>query len=238
MIVWKRILIIFLIIGGLLMALHDVDKKNDDRTVPVVASQDKVPADARLSHGTTQVSNKDEGSDPNGSVQVQESLIKSVDSDGNIVAMLGYQDGGFGASDFGFKVAQSGYSADTATDDQLVMSSAFNSFKIVDVVVVTNPGFSLNTGGAVWASTSSNYTYAHGLGYVPIVLGFGNISGGYWPLPIQFNIVSAGSPYWIKMALVADATNVTINSTIIGYNINVSYPSIDITLHFLRETAN
>ncbi len=63
--------------------------------------------------------------------------------------LVGFQKDGFGTGqDYGIKVSQDGYNVKTASDDQLVMSSAFNMFKIVQTGTVTIPEFSVQPDGS------------------------------------------------------------------------------------------
>ena len=216
------------------MALHDVDKSGQNRLSPTINSKDNLPPDTRMAHGTTQVTNKDE-QDTDGSVQVQESAIRSVDSDGNVVALLGYQPGGFGSSDFGFKVAKPGYSADTATDDQLIMSSKFNSFKIVNIGVDTA------TLSKPANDSGETVSIPHGLTFTPAVIAYIDDSGLYYPLP-HITVVDDGTStlkIGRKVAVTVDATN--INFTVTNASTGTFYTnSVSYTFKFfvLVETAD
>lgn len=72
-------------------------------------------------------------------------------SDGaNDRIIMGFQKGGFGEKDFGFKVSQEGYDVKTADDSQLIMSSAFNMFKILKTGTLQLP---LITSPSTYATT-------------------------------------------------------------------------------------
>lgn len=225
------------------MALHDVDKNGQNRLSPTINSKDNLPSDMRMAHGTTQVTNKDE-QDTDGSVTVQESVIKSVDTNGNVVALLGYQEDGFGNSSFGFKVAQPGYDAETATDDQLVMSSAFNNFKIVYSGTI-NLGI-VYTGTTV-ASGTQTKVVPHGLGYTPIVLAYAtlpdaNVGANQLTQLPYTNFFLSGAlngEYQASTYCVVDSTNITFY---VIHHVGTDYtpltPNWSVKYYLLRETAN
>lgn len=93
----------------------------------------------------------------------------SVLNDGNTNRILsGYQKDGFGTGrDYGFKVSQRGFDVATAADSQLIMSSAFNMFKIVSTatmsVTVPNPP----TAGSTYSANIS-----HSLGFTPAFVAY------------------------------------------------------------------
>lgn len=86
---------------------------------------------------------------------------------------MGYQPDGFGTGvDYGIKVAQPGVDVNSATDSQLVMSSAFNMFKIVDKIEIVVP---LN-----WAThTTAPVNVPHSYGYAPVYFAFVKIEYVY-----------------------------------------------------------
>lgn len=99
-------------------------------------------------------------------------LAPTIDGNSSTPQVLvGYQKDGFGTGiDQGIKVSQQGVDVNTATDSELVMSSAFNSFKIVQTGV-----FSV----AVSPGVGSGATYIdHTLGVSPIMLAFTTSPGG------------------------------------------------------------
>lgn len=105
-------------------------------------------------------------------------LSPSIEGNTNSVpqVLVGYQKNGFGTGiDQGIKVSRQGVDVKTATNDQLVMSSAFNSFKIVASGVATvskPPGQYLST-----------TTIAHGQSAAPIFMAYFLYDGGYTPIP-------------------------------------------------------
>lgn len=110
------------------MALHDVEGK--------IHSVD--PSIQRKGLGTNSVSPVREGQTV-GKVVTKSNQILSKDSAGVNRVLLGYQKDGFGTgSDQGIKVSQNGYDVLTAANANLVMSSAFNNFKIVASGVIAS----------------------------------------------------------------------------------------------------
>ena len=103
------------------------------------------------------------------------------DGDNNRV-LVGYQQDGFGTGkDFGIKVSQDGKDVATASDDELVMSSAFNMFKIVQTGTIELP--ELAAAGA--SVTESDITIDTGIASDDnlAVIGFVANSGASLPLP-------------------------------------------------------
>ena len=66
-------------------------------------------------------------------------------------------------SNYGLKVSQAGYDVKTATPTQLVFSSAFSTFNIVAQGTLSH---------IVPASGDYSFVIAHGLSYIPYVLGY------------------------------------------------------------------
>lgn len=99
-------------------------------------------------------------------------LINKNNQQGNIVGdgtqqrvLTGFQKDGFGdGKDYGIKVSQEGFDVRTATDDQLVMSSGFNMFKIVDT------GTASYSGGSIASGSKDTVTIPHSLSDTPAFL--------------------------------------------------------------------
>lgn len=91
------------------------------------------------------------------------------DKDGNRRVIVGQLPDG----DYGIEVSQADVDVLDATDDQLVMSSAFNMFKIVDsgtaTVTLANP---------VTHFSDNTTSYTHNLGYVPGAVVFVTVDSG------------------------------------------------------------
>lgn len=102
----------------------------------------------------------------------------------------GFQKDGFGeGEDYGFKVSKSGFDVLTATDDQLVMSSAFNMFKIVGVYEI--PVFHDGTSG-----TTATGSVGHGLAFTPAYAAYLDFGDGttYTALPYISDFSLSASP--------------------------------------------
>lgn len=85
--------------------------------------------------------------------------------------LIGKQEDGFGdGEDFGIKVSRQGVDVRTAEDIDLVMSSAFKTFKIV-----ARGNYTVPKSGGVSSVTAS---ISHSLGYTPYVMMFATYDGG------------------------------------------------------------
>lgn len=104
-------------------------------------------------------------------------LVKYIPGQGVVVSdgtndrvLVGFQQNGFGTGvDYGFKVSQSGYDVATAVDSQMVMSTAFNMFKIVDKIILSYPAYTYSAG-------QFNVTASHDYGYTPVYFGFSKMN--------------------------------------------------------------
>lgn len=153
--------------------------------------------------------------------------------------LAGFQKGGFGAKDFGIKVSQDGYDVSTATDDQLVMSSAFNSFKIVSKGTATIALPAIGTG--------ITREIPHNLGFVPTPLvyftGEGPMSGSSSRTLLPMGLANISSPEafgrvvfdsWYEAsitsyALYINLTNANRDPSVVGIDVNFTY-------YLLRES--
>lgn len=81
-------------------------------------------------------------------------------------------------AEYGLKISQEGFDVKNATDQQLVFSTDFNTYKIAKVVTLSTPLTGLG-GDVVTVST------AHNLGYPPAFtgVGYGNVSTGIRVIP-------------------------------------------------------
>lgn len=95
-----------------------------------------------------------------GNLRIEYGKNRLVATDGTDERLLiGEEDSG----DIVVKLSKPGYDVKEASDSELIMSSEFNSFKIVDKVSIV-----------VTKSTNSNFAqtaYVHGLGVSPMVVG-------------------------------------------------------------------
>lgn len=103
---------------------------------------------------------------------------------GNVPTVLeGYQKGGFGAVDYGLKIAKPGIDVTTATDDQLAFSSAFDTLRVVKTGTI-DINMPVADGGE--GETDS---VAHGLSGPKMLVGYVEVPwlpGVFYPLPAIF----------------------------------------------------
>jgi hypothetical protein len=99
--------------------------------------------------------------------------VGEIINDGtNDRVLIGYDKDGFGTGeDWGIKVSQAGYDVKTAADNKLIMSSAFNTFKVHMTGTV-----SLTTSGG--SPRSASTTITHNLGYSPVIVGSVTLPAG------------------------------------------------------------
>lgn len=176
------------------------------------------------------------------STPVQETSRGHIVTDGDTNRILvGYDPDGFGTGiDYGIKVSQEGYDVLTAADNNLVMSSAFNLFKIVATGTASVTGDD-RSGSGLWAATSATntFTLAHGLGYVPTYLVYGDQTGSlrnYYPGGYAFNASMANYPFEAEVQVYADATNFKIFFSTRGGS-NFSATTLSLRYYLMRETA-
>lgn len=138
--------------------------------------------------------------------------------------------GDMGNGDTGIKVSQDGENVLTCDDDKLVMSSLFNSFKIVESGV-RDDTWDIDP---YYEQTTS---ISHGLGYIPIAIAYFDTTFDgrivRHQIPCVFKPTAHGPvSYFVTMSL--DSSNLYI--TIMG---NDSWLSdVSIKYYILRETAN
>lgn len=121
--------------------------------------------------GTQQFDTQTQVGQPNGRATVTDDRGLLVNDGTNDRVLAGYLKDGFGTGvNYGFKVSQSGYDVKTATDDHIIMSSAYNMFKIVATGTITIAQFTI--AGASSRGTTVVGSYAHNLGYLPVAFAF------------------------------------------------------------------
>lgn len=131
--------------------------------------------------------------------------------------LVGRQTDGFGTGiDYGIKVSQQGIDVRTATNDQLVMSSAFNMFKIVGV-------YTLDIYHDGTSGTSQFASITHNLGYVPAIVPYvgANGTGFYNPLPYIAAYGYSATP-GVGLTISRIAFCEVVTSTYMQFNVIVS----------------
>lgn len=154
--------------------------------------------------------------------------------------LLGYQKGGFGANNYGIKISQNGFDVRAATDSQLIMSSGFNSFKIIQTGTNTLPNFSVGSSGAAfnYDEDLGNTLVTHNLGFVPIGLVFLNLSGSYHPLPTTLLGSSGpGLASWKTWDIYTTATQLKITRSATTFNDTAAFTGDQVKWYLLQETA-
>lgn len=228
-----RFILALILIIGVAVSLHDIDKTNSNRITPILNSADDVSQ--RMAQGTNGVQNTNDLDEVDG-LQFRERQIVAV-QDGENKAAFGF----YGAANkFGLKVAQDGFDVLTAADDELIFNSEQNTFKIVKIVYTTLADFSLTTGAGVWADTTVTTDTAHELSYIPIPVSFYQAGGGtYQPLPYVAMNTVGGAPYWYQIRVEVTGTNVKVKETAVGYNTTFSTGGTRvIKTYLLQETAD
>ncbi len=139
------------------------------------------------------------------------------------------------------KLSQPTYDVSTATDDQLIWSSDFNMFKIVESGVVT-----ITVPDPMIADQVASTTITHDLGYKPAFLAYitGGTAYGTSPdqvlmMPFSSRYVTGGvfrgffytDAYSTDTTFVVRHTNNTIVTDTTGGTVEIKY-------YLLRETAN
>ncbi len=164
----------------------------------------------------------------------KEKVDVKKDENGVSNILIGYQEGGFGTQDNGIKVAQQGVDVREATDDQLVLSSAFNLFKIVDSGTAT-----ITLANPVTHFSDNTATYSHNLGYVPGAIVYvtvdGSLGGELIGTPTtRFDALgNFGFSAWFDV----DSTDITLHVQPGGASA-YDGTSWDFRFYLVRETAS
>lgn len=169
-----------------------------------------------------------------------------VVSDGtNNRVLIGFDKNGFGdGKDLGIKVSKVGTDVFTATDSQIIMSSAFNMFKIVSTGTITIPALS----AASNSSDTQTVEVQHGLGYAPIAIAWGTYDGNIYPfnfttMELAYNESDLGGR---TIQVPIGRTKMFTNSTKLSFTHFLSNPTastktldpIDVTYYILQQTAD
>ncbi len=165
------------------------------------------------------------------------------DDSGKQRLLIGYQDSpGFSNGKVGIKLSQVGIDVGAATNDQLIFSTDFNSFKIVQTGTVSQT--LTNSSNTVTAGTQT-VAIAHNLGYVPSFLVYVTAPATFVDGNILFQLPhttfnsspDAGSLFTLFYAT-ADTTNLNI---VYKHRSNTDYspnsPTFSVRYYLTRETA-
>lgn len=152
------------------------------------------------------------------------------DDSGTQRLLTGFQQDGFDNGNVGVKLSQQGYDVTSATADQLIFSTDFNSFKIVQS----------GTGTVSYAGSSgqATATVAHNLGYVPAAMVYYDdgtqIFGTPWSLATSAGLVSQIIDWYVTSTdLVLRFTKLNVAGGTYS-----SDATIDYRYYLLQETAN
>jgi hypothetical protein len=141
-------------------------------------------------------------------------MIVNDESDDRV--LIGIQENGFGDKNLGIKVSQEGIDVKDATDAQLVMSSAFNMFKIAYVI---DESYEVQ-GADITGDGQFDLVYYHNLDITPICIGaFYNADQslrGMLPyLLFQDSASYSGKPQSMTITIHdVDTTSVTIRTVL------------------------
>lgn len=158
----------------------------------------------------------------------------SDNTDAKLPYLIGNQAGGFGTQDVGIKVAKQGYDARTATSDQLVMSSAFNMFKIIaSGLIAVNKAAGVKIGSGSVDLTSLGLTNAPAyMDYISDNL------GGVYANQMPYTSVEQTGQITLNTESLADSTT---HSVLITTPTGSSLIATDITwyikYYIFQETA-
>lgn len=156
--------------------------------------------------------------------------IVRIDKEGILVSESGTPRGRFGFkdNDFAIKVSQKGQDVTSASDDKQVMSSDFNSFKIVDTNKV-----SFTSTGATTGPTPITTVYSHGLGYNPGIIAYLDDGTYRFPLPhTVFNTTTGAIKLRFTIQIEPDIVTFIYDDFVGGV-----IATFDIKFYLLRETA-
>lgn len=171
------------------------------------------------------------------------------DDAGDPRLLIGYQENGFSNGSVGAKLSQQGVDVAAATNDQLIWSTDFNSFKIVASGTVSQT--LANAANVVSGAAGSNpqtFSIAHNLGYVPTFLVYMTAPSTFVEGAVLFQLphttffnnggVNDGL-FFTYFHATADSTNLNIkynhlNNT--DYSPNA--PIFTVRYYLMRETAS
>lgn len=141
------------------------------------------------------------------------------------------------------KLSQDDKDVMTATDDELIWSSDFNTFKIVKIGTGQAPSVTTSLDGTNTYFGFNSNSYAHNLGFVPVCLAFIQDSGNYLPLPLTSNYTlgPSGGIGSISYRIIVSDTSVIITTIVVDYGGSAgatTTSALNVKYYLLRETAN
>src|SRR3990167_443427 len=131
---------------------------------------------------------------------------------------------------FKIKMSQPGIDVFTATDDQLAISSDFNSFKIVATGTV-------GVSGTYFDQTTTLGTVTHNLGYVPLVQAALYVSSGTLASPLP-TILNTGNDYQGALQISGIGTSTFTVQITVNTSGTLNFPSRYVRWYALRETSS
>jgi len=165
------------------------------------------------------------------------------DDSGTQRVLLGKGSDGFQ----GIKVSQEGYDVDTAAEDELVMSSDFNSFKIIYTTTLEFPEVAAAGAGSSVTEVVQHDTgiaTTNGLGIVAY-LNYDFDPGGVYTMPYITPIIdtgsivqSAGIKSWHNITGSISGGTFVLTAYAINYSTTTPIPSGKVRAYVLRETAS
>ncbi len=162
------------------------------------------------------------------------------DDAGDNRLLIGYQENGFSNGNVGVKLSQEGNDVLSATGDQLIWSTDFNSFKIVQTGVITTGDVDVpNPGAGLYDYSSREDSVAHNLGYVPAMIAYYTNGGLTFQLPRVINqVISTTQAQWVDVGSYVDETNLYIITSVMVLGTDHLRTGRDIRYFLLRETAS
>ncbi len=210
--------------------LHDVSKDSDSRSIPIPNVDDSLSQ--RMAHGTTQVQHNAEGTSFDTRLAVQERRIIGVKNGVN-KALFGFNDN----AEFFFKIAPDGVDVLTASDSELYLNSANNTFKIVEVPTIEHTIAFGASGGTSFKSFEPTIPFSS---FIPFILPPSSVSTAYQSVPYITTTTYNLPPQVIAISTIAKVTILsdgTFSLNIEG-NSNGENGTYTWKLYLLQETVN
>lgn len=193
------------------------------------------------------------GDDPKRQI---ESVVKQVNENFRLIAnedrtqvvkddagterlLIGYQNGGFSNGNVGIKLSKEGVNVLTAESDELVFSSAQNTFTIVGSGTLTTSAVTLTTTANKYSFGQNAVSATHGLGYIPAVIAYVDTGTSYSLTPYT-ELGAVGDDFFAEatISVTVDANQVFVTLRVFGYNITNTTTAKTVKYYLLTETAN